>query len=210
VATVFEPASEQTKGMDELHEQTVNLLSFQPLPKKVFDTQVAFNMVARYGEQAVPALATIERRVLKHYNHCRERRAPLSPDCRRLSFMDTLLPSIEMEKPVEIDAIQGPDRRACDRHRFSGGVPQQRERGRARRCWSRSARRQSRQRGVAMGVRRQPRIAAAVVRNMAATAPKEKSMKAELVGGPRPRPRKASEIRTQLSSPNPGRWPSSC
>src|SRR6266436_3468043 len=37
VATVFEPASEHgQKGMDELHEQTVNLLSFQQLPKKVF------------------------------------------------------------------------------------------------------------------------------------------------------------------------------
>ena len=50
VATVFEPASENgQKGMDELHEQTVNLLSFQELPKNVFDIQVAFNMVPRYG-----------------------------------------------------------------------------------------------------------------------------------------------------------------
>ncbi|MGZ7029870.1 MAG: Asd/ArgC dimerization domain-containing protein, partial [Terriglobales bacterium] len=41
VATVFEPASENgQKGMDELHEQTVNLLSFQELPKNVFDIQV--------------------------------------------------------------------------------------------------------------------------------------------------------------------------
>ena len=31
--------------MDELHEQTVNLLSFQELPKNVFDIQVAFNLV---------------------------------------------------------------------------------------------------------------------------------------------------------------------
>ena len=46
VCTVMEPASEHgQKGMDELHEQTVNLLSFQELPKNVFDTQVAFNMV---------------------------------------------------------------------------------------------------------------------------------------------------------------------
>jgi aspartate-semialdehyde dehydrogenase len=68
VATVFQPASEHgQKGMDELHEQTVNLLSFQPLPKNIFDTQVAFNMVARYGEHSVPALATVESRVLKHY-----------------------------------------------------------------------------------------------------------------------------------------------
>ena len=68
VATVFEPASEHgQKGMDELHEQTVNLLSFQQLPKNIFDTQVAFNMVARYGEHSVPSLATVESRVLKHY-----------------------------------------------------------------------------------------------------------------------------------------------
>jgi len=68
VATVFEPASERgQKGMDELHEQTVNLLSFQQMPKKVFDAQVAFNLVSRYGEHAVPALSAIQDRVLKHY-----------------------------------------------------------------------------------------------------------------------------------------------
>jgi aspartate-semialdehyde dehydrogenase len=65
---VFEPASEHgQKGMDELHEQTVNLLSFQQLPKKVFDTQVAFNLVSRYGEQSMPSLAAVEQRILKHY-----------------------------------------------------------------------------------------------------------------------------------------------
>jgi aspartate-semialdehyde dehydrogenase len=68
VATVFEPASEHgQKGMDELHQQTVNLLSFQPLPKDVFDAQVAFNMVARYGQKSQPALDSIEARVLRHY-----------------------------------------------------------------------------------------------------------------------------------------------
>ena len=67
-AIVFEPASEHgQKGMDELHEQTVSLLSFQPLPKNVFDTQVAFNMVSRYGEQSIPALTTTEARVAKHF-----------------------------------------------------------------------------------------------------------------------------------------------
>jgi len=78
VATVFEPVSEHgQKGMDELHEQTVNLLSFQPLPKNVFETQVAFNMVARYGEQSVPSLAAIERRILKHYQRIVGENAPL-------------------------------------------------------------------------------------------------------------------------------------
>src|SRR5881398_3572206 len=69
VATVFEPASEHgQKGMDELHEQTVNLLSFQQLPKKIFDAQIAFNMVARYGQDSVVTLASVRDRVLKHYN----------------------------------------------------------------------------------------------------------------------------------------------
>ena len=43
-ATVLEPASEYGRGaMDELHQQTVSLLSFQTLPKAFYDTQVAFN-----------------------------------------------------------------------------------------------------------------------------------------------------------------------
>jgi len=68
VAAIFEPASEHgQRGMDELHQQTVNLLSFQPLPKDVFDVQVAFNMVARYGQKSEPALNSVEARVSRHY-----------------------------------------------------------------------------------------------------------------------------------------------
>ena len=68
VATMFEPASEHgQRGMDELHQQTVNLLSFQPLPKDVFDAQVAFNLVARYGQKSQPTLDSVEARVLRHY-----------------------------------------------------------------------------------------------------------------------------------------------
>jgi len=68
VATVFEPASEHgQRGMDELHQQTVNLLSFQPLPREVFDAQVAFNMVSRYGPKSQPSLDSVETRILRHY-----------------------------------------------------------------------------------------------------------------------------------------------
>ena len=68
VATVFEPASEHgQRGMDELHQQTVNLLSFQALPRDVFDAQVAFNMIARYGPKSQPALDSVEARILRHY-----------------------------------------------------------------------------------------------------------------------------------------------
>jgi aspartate-semialdehyde dehydrogenase len=109
VSTVFEPASEHgQKGMDELHEQTVNLLSFQQLPKKVFDTQVAFNMVARYGEQAAPSLATIERRVFKHYQRIAGKDAP-RPSLQLLQAPifhgHAFTFHIEMEGPVEIESI---------------------------------------------------------------------------------------------------------
>src|SRR6202050_3624032 len=68
VTTVFEPASERgQKGMDELHQQAVNLLSFQPLPKHVYDAQVAFNMIARYGQKSQTPLDSVEARVLRHY-----------------------------------------------------------------------------------------------------------------------------------------------
>jgi aspartate-semialdehyde dehydrogenase len=69
IATVFEPASQYgQKGMDELHEQTVNLLSFQELPKKVFDAQVAFNMLARYGKDSHHSLGAAASRILNHYS----------------------------------------------------------------------------------------------------------------------------------------------
>src|SRR5438132_2317498 len=46
--------------MDELHEQTVNLLSFQQLPKKIFDTQVAFNMLTCFvKDSATPQIYTL-------------------------------------------------------------------------------------------------------------------------------------------------------
>lgn len=78
VATVFEPASEQgRRGMDELHQQTVNLLSFQPMPTAVFDAQVAFNMLARYGEKSSPALEAVERRILEHYEKIASPRLPV-------------------------------------------------------------------------------------------------------------------------------------
>jgi aspartate-semialdehyde dehydrogenase len=67
VMHVFEPASERgQRGLDELQQQTVGVLSFQKLKTDVFDTQLAFNMLARYGEEAIEPLEGIEQRVEKH------------------------------------------------------------------------------------------------------------------------------------------------
>jgi aspartate-semialdehyde dehydrogenase len=67
VVHVFEPASEHgQKGLDELRQQTVAVLAFQKLKMDVFDAQVGFNMLARYGEEALEPLELIEQRVERH------------------------------------------------------------------------------------------------------------------------------------------------
>jgi len=67
-ATLYQPASEQgRRGMDELHEQTVNLLSFHDLPKDVFDAQIAFNLLVRYGDKSTLKLDNVERRVIENF-----------------------------------------------------------------------------------------------------------------------------------------------
>ena len=67
-ATVMEPASEYGKAaLDELHQQTVALLSFQSIPLELYDVQVAFNTVAAFGEAAKVSLAESEARIRRHY-----------------------------------------------------------------------------------------------------------------------------------------------
>jgi aspartate-semialdehyde dehydrogenase len=67
-ATVLEPASEEDRiGMDELHQQTVKLLSFQPLPKAIYDAQAAFNVLTATGAEAKTDLARTERLILAQY-----------------------------------------------------------------------------------------------------------------------------------------------
>jgi aspartate-semialdehyde dehydrogenase len=67
-ATVLEPASEYGRAaMDELHQQTVKLLSFQDLPRQVYDTQVAFNTTPAFGESARYSLAASESCIRRHY-----------------------------------------------------------------------------------------------------------------------------------------------
>ena len=67
-ATVLEPASEHGRlAMDELHQQTVSLLSFQPLPREVYDAQVAFNILSALGPEAKVRLDEVARRIGKHW-----------------------------------------------------------------------------------------------------------------------------------------------
>lgn len=67
IVEIFEPASERgQRGLTEMQTQTVNLLSFKPLPKEVYDAQVSFNMLAAYGSEAQYSLAEAEARIERH------------------------------------------------------------------------------------------------------------------------------------------------
>jgi aspartate-semialdehyde dehydrogenase len=74
IVHVFEPASERDRGgIEELQQQAVSLFSFQPMPKKVFDAQIAFNMRPQWGEEAPARLADVEERIEKHLASLLER-----------------------------------------------------------------------------------------------------------------------------------------
>jgi aspartate-semialdehyde dehydrogenase len=67
VIQIFAPASEHgAEGVEELQQQTVSLLSFKPLPRAIFDTQLGFNLLAKYGEEAPVALEESELRIERH------------------------------------------------------------------------------------------------------------------------------------------------
>ena len=68
-ATLLTPSSEFGRAaMDELHQQTVNLLSFQAIPRAVYDAQAAYNLLSGFGENAHTSLTGLEARIHRHYD----------------------------------------------------------------------------------------------------------------------------------------------
>jgi len=64
VATIFEPASMSgLRAINELQRQAIGLFTFKPLPKEVFGEQVAFNLIARPGEESTIGWAGREKRI---------------------------------------------------------------------------------------------------------------------------------------------------
>jgi aspartate-semialdehyde dehydrogenase len=77
-ATVILPASEFGRaGMDELHQQTVNLLSFQSIPRATFDSQLAYNLVCGFGENSKVNLNAIDAKIRRQYSALAGRRLPV-------------------------------------------------------------------------------------------------------------------------------------
>jgi aspartate-semialdehyde dehydrogenase len=62
--TAFQPVSEAGRAaVEELESQTSHLLSFQSIGKPVFDTQVAFTMLDRFGSESSQKLSAVRDRV---------------------------------------------------------------------------------------------------------------------------------------------------
>jgi len=108
-ATVLEPASEFGRAaMDELHQQTVSLLSFQTLPKAAYDAQAAYNILGGMGESATVNLSAVEARIRRHYEALTAGRGPAlalqvlhAPVFHGLAFSI----AVELERPVEVAAL---------------------------------------------------------------------------------------------------------
>jgi aspartate-semialdehyde dehydrogenase len=78
VLTVLQPVSEHgPAAIEELESQVVKLLSFQPVPQVVFDIQVGFNLVSRYGPEAGIKLEDARARMVSESRRYTTGRAPL-------------------------------------------------------------------------------------------------------------------------------------
>ncbi len=109
-ATVLEPSSELGRAaMDELHQQTVNLLNFQSLPRAVYDAQAAFNMLGGVGEEAQVSLSRVEDRIRRHYEALTGGRGPaLAVQVLHAPVFHghTFSIAVELEHPVETMALE--------------------------------------------------------------------------------------------------------
>ena len=64
-------------GVEELEEQNVKLLSLQPIPQGVFDVQVAFNLLDRWGASSPERLSDARAALDREMRGCLGGRAPV-------------------------------------------------------------------------------------------------------------------------------------
>jgi aspartate-semialdehyde dehydrogenase len=76
--TFLQPASERgAAAIEELESQVVNLLSFQPISKKVFDAQIGFNTLSNYGPESAEDLNEARARIVGEVRRYLDGRAPM-------------------------------------------------------------------------------------------------------------------------------------
>jgi aspartate-semialdehyde dehydrogenase len=78
VLLLFPPVSDRDQaGIEELESQTAALLSFREIDRTVFDAQVAFNLLARYGETSKPRIEDMRAAVARDVVRYLAGRAPV-------------------------------------------------------------------------------------------------------------------------------------
>jgi len=95
--------------MDELHQQTVSLLSFQSIPRAIYDAQAAYNLLSGVGEAAKVSLARLEDRVRRHYEALGGGRWPalaLQAVAAPAFHGHTFSIALELERAVEISGME--------------------------------------------------------------------------------------------------------
>ena len=111
VSVVFlRPVSERgAAAVEELESQTTKLLSFQPLPQLVFDGQVAFNLVDRYGPESTERLSDVRDEIERTIRGYINGRAPL-PAVQLIQapvfYGYTFTAFIEFDGVPEISAVE--------------------------------------------------------------------------------------------------------
>ncbi|MGD0909575.1 MAG: Asd/ArgC dimerization domain-containing protein [Candidatus Acidiferrales bacterium] len=76
--TFFRPASERGReAVEELEDQVVKLLSFQPIAQKVFDTQAGFNMLSSYGPRSAEKLGDVRASIVSEVRSYLANRVPM-------------------------------------------------------------------------------------------------------------------------------------
>ena len=109
-ATLLEPASQYGRAaMDELHQQTVSLLSFQSLPRAIYDAQAAYNLLGGMGESAKVNLSAAAARIRRHYQALAGGGWPalaLQVIHAPVFHGHTFSVAVELERPVAISALE--------------------------------------------------------------------------------------------------------
>jgi aspartate-semialdehyde dehydrogenase len=109
-ATLLQPASEFGRAaLDELHQQTVSLLSFQGLPRDLYDAQAAYNLLSGLGEAAKVNLREAEARIRRHYAALSAGRWPalaLHVIHAPVFHGHTFSIAVELARPAEIAALE--------------------------------------------------------------------------------------------------------
>ena len=110
VCFVLQPASAYDEsGMDELAHQSISLLSFETPTRKVFPTQVAFNLISCFEEVDNFGFSPVERRIIKEVKRVLDQpRLPLFVSLVQAPVFHTysLMTYLECEREMEIGEIE--------------------------------------------------------------------------------------------------------